>query len=74
MKIVVQRVSEASVTIDDQKVAEIKKGLLILIGIINDDNQEDCNWLVRKIINLRVFTDNQKVMNKSLLDLSLIHI
>ena len=69
MKIVVQRVSEASVTIDDQKVAEIKKGLLILIGIINDDNQEDCNWLVRKIINLRVFTDNQKVMNKSLLDI-----
>ena len=70
MKIVIQRVSEASVTISNEKVADIKNGLLILLGIINEDNQEDINWLVRKIANLRIFNDESEVMNKSLIDIN----
>ncbi|WP_405565136.1 D-aminoacyl-tRNA deacylase [Polaribacter sp. Asnod6-C07] len=69
MKIVIQRVSEASVTINQVKVADIKKGLLILLGIVNEDTQEDINWLVRKIANLRIFNDENGVMNNSLLDI-----
>ncbi|MDD7914958.1 D-aminoacyl-tRNA deacylase [Polaribacter ponticola] len=68
MKIVIQRVSKASVTIDSNVVADIKTGLLILLGIVDDDTQEDINFLVRKIANLRIFNDEFKVMNKSLLD------
>jgi len=67
MKIVIQRVSEASVTIDNAKVAEIKMGLLVLLGIVDDDTQEDINFLVRKTANLRVFNDENQVMNKSLI-------
>ena len=66
MKVIIQRVSKASVTINEVKVASIKKGLLILLGIINEDNQEDINWLVRKIINLRIFNYKEGVMNHSL--------
>ena len=69
MKIVVQRVSKASVTIDGEKVASIQKGLLILLGIVNEDAQEDIDWLVRKISNLRIFNDENGVMNKSLLNI-----
>ena len=69
MKIVIQRVSEASVTINKKKVATIKKGLLILLGIVYEDTQEDINWLVRKIANLRIFNDENEVMNTSLLDI-----
>ena len=69
MKIVIQRVSEASVTIDENKVAEIKNGLLVLLGIVDDDTQEDINFLVRKTANLRVFNDENEVMNKSLIDI-----
>ena len=69
MKIVVQRVKNASVTIDDKKVASINEGLLILLGIINEDNQDDINWLSNKIVNLRIFGDENGVMNKSLLDI-----
>lgn len=68
MKIVIQRVSKASVTINEQKVADIKNGLLVLLGIVNEDAQEDINWLVRKVANLRVFNDENGVMNKSLLE------
>ncbi len=68
MKVVIQRVSEASVTIDKVKVSSIKKGLLILLGIVNDDTQEDINWLVRKTANLRIFNDENDVMNNSLMD------
>ncbi|KGL58833.1 D-aminoacyl-tRNA deacylase [Polaribacter sp. Hel1_85] len=68
MKVVIQRVSEASVTINQNKVADIKNGLLVLLGIVNEDTQEDINWLVRKIINLRIFNDENNVMNNSLLD------
>ncbi|MDO5972285.1 D-aminoacyl-tRNA deacylase [Flavivirga aquimarina] len=68
MKIVIQRVSEASVTIDGEKVASISKGFLILLGIVNEDTQEDIKWLTNKIVNLRVFGDENNVMNNALLD------
>ncbi|MTE28118.1 D-aminoacyl-tRNA deacylase [Winogradskyella ouciana] len=68
MRAVIQRVSEASVVIDNTKVASIKKGLLVLLGIVNDDIPEDIDWLCKKIVNLRVFPDENDVMNTSLLD------
>ena len=70
MKVVIQRVSKASVTINKKKVASIKKGILVLLGIVNQDTQEDINWLVKKIINLRIFNDENGVMNTSVLDIS----
>jgi D-tyrosyl-tRNA(Tyr) deacylase len=70
MKVVIQRVSNASVTIDKIKVASIQEGLLILVGIVEDDKQEDTNWLVRKIANLRIFNDANNMMNKSLIDVN----
>jgi D-tyrosyl-tRNA(Tyr) deacylase len=68
MKVVIQRVSEASVTIDHKIVSEIKSGLLILVGIEAKDTQEDINWLAKKIVNLRIFNDEKGVMNSSLID------
>ncbi|MFD1616370.1 D-aminoacyl-tRNA deacylase [Gelatiniphilus marinus] len=68
MKVVIQRVSKASVTIEGKKVASIENGLLILLGIVNNDAQDDINWLSNKTVNLRVFEDENGVMNKSLLD------
>ena len=65
MKAVIQRVSEASVTIEHQKVADIKTGLLILVGIEDADSEEDIKWLSSKIINLRIFNDEQGIMNVS---------
>ncbi|MEP5254508.1 MAG: D-aminoacyl-tRNA deacylase [Winogradskyella arenosi] len=66
MKIVIQRVSEASVVINTKEVAAIQNGLLVLLGIENEDTQDDIDWLCNKIINLRVFPDENAVMNKSL--------
>lgn len=68
MKAVIQRVSEASVTIEGIKVADIQKGLLVLIGFEDSDSKDDQNWLVSKIINLRIFDDEHHVMNLSLKD------
>ena len=68
MKVVIQRVSEASVTIDSQIVAQIHQGLLILVGIESEDNLEDINWLVSKIVYLRIFGDANNVMNLSVKD------
>lgn len=68
MKVVIQRVLEASVVINNQTVADIKSGLLILLGIVNEDNTEDIDWLCNKIINLRIFPDENNVMNRSLLN------
>ena len=68
MRVVIQRVSEASVVIDKEEVATIEKGLLILVGIVNEDNQEDINWLCKKILNLRIFPDEDGIMNTSLID------
>ena len=68
MRTVIQRVTHASVTINGVVKSEIKQGYLILLGICEEDTIEDVDWLVRKIVNLRVFDDEQGVMNKSILD------
>ncbi len=68
MRVVVQRVSEASVTIDDETVAKIDKGLLILVGIVPEDTKEDVDWLCQKIIKLRIFSDDDHLMNFSVKD------
>lgn len=67
MKVVIQRVSKASVTIEGNKVAYIGNGLLIFLGIVDEDTHEDINWLCNKIVNLRIFGDENNIMNKSLL-------
>ncbi|RXM46042.1 D-aminoacyl-tRNA deacylase [Flavobacterium sp. YO64] len=69
MKIVLQRVSEASVTVDGEKTANIKKGLLVLVGIEDADTQEDIDWLAGKIIKMRIFGDENDVMNCSVQDI-----
>lgn len=68
MRIVIQRVSHASVTIDGDVKSTIQKGYLILLGICEEDTQEDVEWLVKKVIGLRVFDDENGVMNKSIMD------
>lgn len=69
MRVVIQRVSEASVVIDNANVASIKKGLLILLGIVDEDTREDIDWLCNKIANLRIFPDDSNIMNRSLIDI-----
>tara|TARA_R110001592_G_scaffold220281_1_gene474947 strand:- start:262 stop:714 length:453 start_codon:yes stop_codon:yes gene_type:complete len=66
MKVVIQRVTEANVTIDGDSVAQIGNGLLVLLGIVDEDTQDDISWLCNKIINLRIFPDENGVMNTSL--------
>tara|TARA_R110002073_G_scaffold313380_2_gene485248 strand:+ start:11829 stop:12281 length:453 start_codon:yes stop_codon:yes gene_type:complete len=68
MKAVIQRVSKASVTIDSKIVATIQQGLLILLGIEEADSNEDIGWLSKKIANLRIFNDEEEIMNMSLVD------
>lgn len=68
MRIVIQRVNHASVTIDGKVKSRIGKGFLILLGIGEDDNEDDIDWLVKKVVNLRVFDDENGVMNRSILD------
>jgi|TARA_R110000751_G_scaffold14621_1_gene47098 D-tyrosyl-tRNA(Tyr) deacylase len=70
MKAVIQRVSKASVTIEGDLVANINSGLLILLGIVEQDTQDDMDWLVNKIANCRIFNDDNQVMNKSLIDIN----
>ncbi|MCX2838035.1 D-aminoacyl-tRNA deacylase [Salinimicrobium sp. MT39] len=70
MRAVIQRVSEASVTIEGVKNAEIGKGLLVLIGIEDEDDSQDIAWLCKKIVNMRIFNDSNDVMNDSLLDVN----
>ena len=69
MKVVIQRVSHASVTVDEKIVASIKQGLLILVGVEDADTADDIDWLVNKIINLRIFADANQVMNLSVKDI-----
>lgn len=69
MKTVIQRVSSASVTIDSKIVADIQRGLLVLVGIEDADTQEDIDWLCQKIANLRIFGDENEVMNLSVKDI-----
>ena len=68
MRVVIQRVTHASVTIDGICKSAIKEGFMILLGIEAADSQEDADWLCKKIVNLRVFDDENGVMNKSILD------
>ena len=69
MRAVIQRVSEASVTIDGMKKAQIGKGYLVLLGCENADDTTDIEWLSKKVVNLRVFDDENGVMNRSILDI-----
>lgn len=68
MRVVIQRVSEASVLIEGKTVASIQKGLLVLVGIEDADTQEDINWLTAKIAKIRIFGDENEVMNLSVQD------
>ena len=69
MRVVIQRVLEASVKVDNSIVGSIKKGLLVLVGIEDGDTDEDIIWLSNKIVNIRIFNDENAVMNKSVLDI-----
>ncbi len=68
MRAVIQRTQRASVTIDGVCKSKIRKGLLVLIGVEEQDNEEDIAWLTKKIVNLRIFDDENGVMNKSVKD------
>ena len=68
MRAVIQRVSEASVVVEYEKVANIQQGLLVLLGIENEDTKEDADWLANKISALRIFSDSEGKMNNSILD------
>ncbi|MFV8352351.1 D-aminoacyl-tRNA deacylase [Flavobacterium sp. XS2P14] len=69
MKVVIQRVSSSSVTIDAKIVAEIQKGLMVLVGIEDNDTPEDITWLTSKIVNLRIFGNDNEVMDLSVKDI-----
>jgi len=69
MNVVVQRVSKASVTVEREQISKIDQGLLVLLGIAGDDKPEDIVWLTKKIANLRIFDDENGVMNRSLIDI-----
>ena len=70
MRAVIQRVSNGSVTVLDKKIGEINHGLVILLGVDVNDNEEDISWLANKIVNLRIFGDEKKLMNNSLIDVN----
>ena len=70
MRALIQRVSHASVTINEQVKSSIQQGLLVLIGIEHNDTDEDSDWLTSKIVKLRIFDDENGIMNKSLLDIN----
>lgn len=69
MRVVIQRVKNASVRVDEQVVGAIDHGLLLLLGITQEDSTEDIEWLCRKIVQMRIFGDENDLMNKSLLDI-----
>ncbi|MEA2114647.1 MAG: D-aminoacyl-tRNA deacylase [Thermodesulfobacteriota bacterium] len=68
MRAVIQRVASARVTVDGRETGAIGPGLLVLLGVHSDDEQRDVSWLAEKIVNLRIFEDNEGKMNRSLLD------
>lgn len=70
MKVIVQRVDNASVSVDEKIVGSVDKGFMLLVGFTHDDNISDIEYMVRKVINLRVFDDENGVMNKSILDIN----
>ena len=69
MRVVIQRVGEASVTVDQTIVGQINQGLMVLLGVEAADTQEDIDWLANKILNLRIFNDTAGVMNSSLVEI-----
>ena len=69
MRAVVQRVTQASVTVKGDQVASIGQGVLVFLGIVDEDDIRDIDWLVNKIVNLRIFADDHGVMNKSVMDI-----
>lgn len=69
MRIVIQRVREASVRVGDELVAKINQGMLILIGIVHEDSKNDADWLVQKLAGMRIFNDDQGKMNLSITDI-----
>ncbi len=69
MRILIQRVKKASVTVDKELISLINKGLLIFVGICDEDSQEDIEWLTKKIANIRLFDDENGVMNLSVTDI-----
>ncbi|CAM3959001.1 D-aminoacyl-tRNA deacylase [Flavobacterium cucumis] len=69
MKAVIQRVSQSSVVVDSQVISQIRQGLLVLVGIEDADNEDDINWLVSKIVHLRIFANENQIMNLSLKDI-----
>lgn len=69
MRLVIQRVTEASVEVEGRSVSEIGKGLLILVGVEKEDTEKDAEWLASKAANLRIFNDEEGVMNLSLIDI-----
>lgn len=70
MKLVIQRVSEANVLVNNNVVGEIQQGLLVLVGVGPDDREEDIEWLSNKLLNMRIFSDDEGKMNKSVLDIN----
>ena len=68
MRAVIQRVSEASVTVEGLIIGQIQRGLMVLVGIVNEDDTSDIEWLSNKIIHMRIFEDENGVMNKSLIE------
>ena len=70
MRVVIQRVSKASVLVDSNLISSISEGLLILLGIENNDTNDDINWLIKKIANLRIFSDKNDKMNYSVRDVN----
>ena len=70
MKVVIQRVKSSSVQINQKIKSEIERGLLVFIGICHDDTKSDAEWLVNKILNLRIFNDKHGVMNESIIDVN----
>ena len=67
MRVLIQRVKRASVTVDGKLISEITQGLLVFVGICDEDSNEDIEWLTKKIANIRLFDDENGVMNKSIL-------
>ena len=70
MKAVIQRVTYSNLSIDNKIYSQINRGLVVLLGITHDDDDNDIEWLAKKIVNLRIFNDDKNIMNKSLIDIS----
>lgn len=68
MKVVVQKCLESSVMVDGRIISSIKKGLMVLVGFTHEDSEKDIDYLVKKVINLRIFEDEKEIMNKSIID------